>query len=124
MPFGTAIVDYVLLDTLVAALVVTPQRSSIVPLGVKPAQVRTDAEALRRAVDVRVGSSLDIRRAHFPLDVAHRLYRALLQPLEPHLADARMLIVVPDGILSLVPFDALVRMRRQIWQTTPALVMC
>lgn len=105
---GTAIVDYVLLDTLVAAFVVTPHRSSIVPLAVRPAQVRADAEALRRAVDVRVGSSLDIRRASFPLDIAHRLYRALLEPLESHLAGARMLIVVPDGILSLIPFEALV----------------
>lgn len=105
---GTAIVDYVLLDTLVAALVVTSQGSRIVPLDVRPRQVRSDAEALRRAVDVRVGSSLDVRRAHFPLEVAHRLYRAVLAPLEAHLSGVTTLIVVPDGILSLVPFDALV----------------
>ena len=105
---GTALVDYVMLDTLIAAMVVTTNAATIVQLEAGPRQVRADAEELRRAVDVRVGSSLDVRRAHFSLPVAHRLYRALVQPLEAHLAGARTLVMVPDGILSLVPFDALV----------------
>ncbi len=104
----TAIVDYVLLDTVVAALVVTATTSTIVPLAAQPKQIRADAAELHRAVDVRVGSSLDVRRAQFPLAVAHRLYRALLEPIEAHLSGARTLVIVPDGILSLVPFDALV----------------
>lgn len=105
---GTAIIDYVILDSLVAVLVVTGNRTTIVAMDVNAKDVRSDVAELRANVDLRVGSSIDVRRARFPLSVAHRLYRSLLEPLEPLVKDARTLVIVPDGILSLVPFDALV----------------
>lgn len=37
----------------------------------------------------------------------HRLYTLLIAPLEPHLRGKRRLIIVPDGILFALPFQAL-----------------
>lgn len=105
---GRAIVDYVLLDSLVAALVVTSHGARIVRLHAMPRDIRAEVKALRSAVDLRVGSTLDIGRARYPLAIAHRLYRALIEPIEPHLASSRSIVIVPDGILALIPFDALV----------------
>lgn len=105
---GTVVIDYVLLDSVIAVAVHTSQTSQIVVLPASSRAVVTDVVLLRRAVDARVGSSVDLTHARFPLDVAHRLYDALLGPLQPLLATATTIIVVPDGILSLIPFDALV----------------
>lgn len=105
---GVAIVDYVLLDSAVAALVVAPAGTGIVSLGPNAAAVRSAVQRMRRALDVRVGGALDLARAAFPLDVAHELYQLLVRPIERFLAGAHTLVVVPDGVLHLVPFDALV----------------
>lgn len=105
---GMAIVDYVLLDSTIAALVITPTVRRIVTLGAHAREVRRAVQSLRRALDVRVGSTLDVSRAAYPLEVAHQLYGQLLRPLEPFLHGLRTLVIVPDGPLHLVPFDALV----------------
>lgn len=44
-------------------------------------------------------------------DVHHlgaKLYSSLIQPIEPAIASHRSLIIVPDGVLSYLPFEALV----------------
>ncbi|MBF0239436.1 MAG: CHAT domain-containing protein [SAR324 cluster bacterium] len=38
----------------------------------------------------------------------HKLYQALWQPLEPFLANARTVFLVPDGLLHVLPFEALI----------------
>jgi CHAT domain-containing protein len=105
---GAAVLDYVVLDSLVAAQVVSSGRSRIVTLPVSPQQLRAQVVDLRAALDVRVGSELDVKRARFPATTAYELYRSLFAPLEPLLTGVTELTVVPDGILHLVPFDALV----------------
>ena len=105
---GSAIVDYVVLDSIVAALVVTPGGARVVQLATPASTIRADVAQLRRALDVRIGSALDMSRARYPLTTAHRLYLALVAPLEAFIGQALSLTVVPDGVLGLVPFDALV----------------
>lgn len=105
---GVAILDYALMDSTVAVLVITPSAREIVPLRAGASEVRMAVQRLRRALDVRVGSALDMTRAVFPLDIAHQLYLQLVDPLEPYLRGIRTLVIVPDGPLHLVPFDALV----------------
>ncbi|HEX9564094.1 MAG TPA: CHAT domain-containing protein, partial [Gemmatimonadaceae bacterium] len=105
---GTAIVDYVLLDSVIGAQVSTAAGTAIVDLGRNSAAVLDAVHRLRRAVDVRVGGSIDLTRATYPLSIAHELYALLLRPLEPYLQGVETLVVVPDGALNLVPFDALV----------------
>lgn len=104
---GAAIIDYVLLDSSVAALVVAAGRTHVVPLPAPAAAVRRAIIRMQAATSVRLGSRLDAGRARYPLDVAHELYRALVEPLVPLLGDATALTIVPDGLINLVPFDAL-----------------
>lgn len=105
---GRATVDYVLLDSTVAALVVTAGGSHVVPLATPAASVRRAIGRMQTATSVRLGTRLDAGRARYPLDVAHELYRALVEPLLPLVGDASALTMVPDGLINLVPFDALV----------------
>lgn len=105
---GVAVVDYALMDSTVAALVLTSTVRRIVPLQARAAEVRSAVLRLREALDVRVGSTLDLTRATYPLQVAHELHEQLVRPLETLLRGVRTLVIVPDGPLHLVPFDALV----------------
>ena len=40
--------------------------------------------------------------------IGHRLYTALVKPWEAALVGKTALVVVPDGVLGLIPFEALV----------------
>jgi CHAT domain-containing protein/Tfp pilus assembly protein PilF len=44
------------------------------------------------------------------LKLGYELYQALIEPLEPYLDDEKVLLV-PDGVLNLLPFDALLSRR-------------
>jgi CHAT domain-containing protein len=44
----------------------------------------------------------------FDLHLAHDLYEQLVQPAAPYLANAKTLLIVPDGILHYLPFELLV----------------
>jgi CHAT domain-containing protein len=46
--------------------------------------------------------------ASFNHKAAHRLYQILVEPLRPFMHHVRRLVILPDGILTHVPFDALV----------------
>lgn len=103
-----AVVDYVVLDTAVAALVVTREAARLLRLPLTAEALRKRVEALSARLAPRVGSFVDLSRASFDIGAARALYRDLLLPLERALGGRRRLTVVPDGPLHLVPFDALV----------------
>ena len=96
-----ALVAYSVGDSSTSAWVVTAAgwRHHVLPAR---AALRTRAEVLRRAL-------ADPERALSPaaLEAARALYRMVVEPLERDLAGARRLIVVPDGPLARVPFEAL-----------------
>lgn len=48
----------------------------------------------------------EIRAKHSGADVLHHLYSALLSPI-PEIQNATHLIIAPDGVLNLLPFEAL-----------------
>ncbi|MGH7646344.1 MAG: CHAT domain-containing protein [Gemmatimonadales bacterium] len=60
--------------------------------------------ALKSALGREAASLRTLRRA---LRLARRLYEALVAPLEPPLVGIERLVIVPDGPLHYVPFDAL-----------------
>jgi len=103
-----ALVDYVILDTTVAALVVTDLNAMITVLPVSAQTLGERVGALVRGLAPRLGSFVDRGRANFDADLARSLYVDLLEPLEPLIGARRSLTIVPDGPLHLLPFDALV----------------
>jgi CHAT domain-containing protein len=105
---GRAVIDYVLLDSAAAAFVITERETRLIVLPTRADSVRATVRRMRAALDVRIGDAIDLSHIRFPFALAHELYRQLLAPLEPLLRGATALTIVPDGVLALVPFDALV----------------
>lgn len=103
-----ALIDYVLLDSVVAALVVSSSDVSLHTLPMHADSVTARITRMRSALTPRVGGALDSRRIGFDGAAAHDLYRALVEPLRLAIGNRTQLIVVPDRLLYAVPFDALV----------------
>jgi CHAT domain-containing protein len=91
-----AILTFVLAEPRSYCLVITRRSSRVIPLSSKPL-IEGRVDAYRRAVETNLGATREARG----------LYRTLLQPIR-EAAVARKLIIVRDGALHRVPFDALV----------------
>lgn len=107
-----AAVDYVVLPDGVAALVVTDRTATLHRLDVPLDTLRRRIGTLYEGVSPRVGSMVDLSRARFDEDLAAALYQDLVGPLTPFLEGRSHIRVIPDGVIQLVPFDALVIERR------------
>lgn len=105
---GEALVDYLAVEGRLAALVLTRERAELVPLPISTDSVGKLADALRRPFTSVHQGRLDLARAPYDVAVAHALHRALVHPLADRIAGVRRLLLVPDGPLHYVPFDALV----------------
>jgi len=99
LPAGSALLHPIILPERLELLLETPR-------GIERRSVPIAGATLREDVQAFV-SALRERRALRPR--AEALYRALVAPLEPLLAAERIdtLVVVPDGVLRLLPFAAL-----------------
>ena len=106
-----AIVEYVVLDSTVAAAVTTARRTAIRVLAVSPDTLRAWITRFRAPIAPRVGSSIDRANIGFDDAVAERLYGALVDPLVADLGGRTELTIIPDGPLHTLPFDALVSSR-------------
>lgn len=104
---GEMLIDFVMLDEIVAAAVASPGRRRIVRLPMHADTVRALIQEIQSHTSARVGSQWDMTHAEFPLPAAHRLYRGLLEPLLQSAEPIARLVIIPDGALQLVPFDAL-----------------
>jgi CHAT domain-containing protein len=96
------------LDTAVAALVVTNRSLKIITMPITSELLRSLVRQFYARMAPRVGSFVDRSRAKFDFDVARDLYEGLLRPVESVIGRRTELTIVPDGVLHMVPFDALV----------------
>lgn len=103
-----ALVDFVVLESAVAALVMTGDGARVVRLPAESGVLRERVRALRAGLAPRIGSFVDLSRTSFDEGLARRLYADLLAPLEPILSGRTRLTIVPDAPLQLMPFDALI----------------
>lgn len=103
-----ALIDYLVLPTRVAAIVLTNRAARVVQLPIEVDSLQALAQRLRHPLLAAHAGRVDLARAPFDLSVAHRLYEQVLQPLEPALAGRDRLAIAPDGPLHLVPYAALV----------------
>jgi CHAT domain-containing protein/tetratricopeptide (TPR) repeat protein len=103
-----ALVDFAVLPEGVVALVLTDHDARVARLPIPADSLRSAVIELLSALAPRVGSRLDLGRTRFDAELAHRLYRDLIAPIEPLLRGRPRLVLLPDGPLHLLPFDALV----------------
>lgn len=103
-----AVIDYAVLDSVVGALVVTDHNVVLQRLPVRADTLRTRVEGLLSRLVPRVGTRVDTAHAFFDIALAQRLSADLIAPLERILEDRTRLVVIADGPLFLLPFDALV----------------
>jgi CHAT domain-containing protein len=103
-----ALVDYLVSDSLVAAVVLTDRAATVVRLPLTRDSLTRLVERLRRPLITTYAGRLDLARAPYDLPLAHFLYAALIRPLEPALAGRDRWLIVPDGPLHALPFEALV----------------
>ncbi len=83
--------------------------------GVKVVQLAVGRESLRQQVgdlllpfgQLRSGT-LDLTRLDFNTRAAHTLYQAVFAPVQPFLGGASDVVIVPDDVLNILPFEALV----------------
>jgi len=109
LPEGSALLDFLTVRDRSAVLLVTASTQRLIELPLSPDSLRRLADQLRKPLTKAYAGRLDLARAPFDLQVAHELYSALLAPVEPQLVGIERLLVVPDGPVHYVPFDALVR---------------
>lgn len=102
-----ALIDYVMLDSACAAIVVTRRDASVVALPTVGPRLIDMVMRFRRPMTSVFGGRIDTLRARLDVASASQLYRVLLAPVVAG-TDQRKLRIIPDGVLQLVPFDALV----------------
>lgn len=100
LPANAVLVEYALLPRGVAAFCVSARGMTVVRLDTDPDTLRRHVDELTVAVDTRQPID-DVQR------LASALYSELIEPLEPQLAGAEVLYIVPDRFLYATPFTAL-----------------
>lgn len=103
-----AMLDYLLVDSLVAVTVVRRDRAATLVLPPTATTVAALARQLRARLLTQHAGLIDVSRSRFDIAVAHRLYGMLIAPLDSLLRGVRRLVIVPDGALHYLPFEALV----------------
>ncbi|PHN00617.1 CHAT domain-containing protein [Flavilitoribacter nigricans] len=96
---GQALVEYFLGDSTLFIFLVKPQDYQVIEVAVDP-QLSEWVETLRQNIRQPYPYSLAAYS-----EAAYRLYDILLAPIAEQLSDR--LIIIPDGILNYLPFDAL-----------------
>lgn len=106
---GSAVVNYIAVDSGIVALVVTTAAARVVKLPLSVSATSDLVQRVRRPLVAVDAGQLDLARAPFDLGLAHQLYAGLFAPLEHLLGGIQRITIVPDGPLYGVPFNALPR---------------
>jgi len=102
-----ALLDYIVLPTTVAVLVVTREQATTVVLPILPGRLAKLVDQVRGPLSTSYAGRVDLARAPFDTVASRDLYEALLAPVDDVIGTMQRLVVVPDGPLHALPFDAL-----------------
>lgn len=103
-----ALLDYLVVDSAVAAIVITREQASVVRLPISTDSLAAAVERLRHPLISVLDGRIDLARAPYSLATAAGLFAMLVRPLEARLAGKQRLLIVPDGPLHALSFEALV----------------
>lgn len=104
----TALVEYFVLDTAVYTLLVRSDAIYCHQIPFEKGVVVKKVEAFRKSLSNYSFILNEKEKANaLYKKMAHFFYQKLIQPIQPHLRDIENLIVIPDGVLGHIPFEAL-----------------
>lgn len=101
MPADTAIVEYAILNDVLAIWVIESGRASFTAL---PTSRNVLARNVERMRNVLGGKSKELEAQSLAA-----MYKLLIKPIEEHIQAKKTLVIIPDKFLSLVPFGCLKR---------------
>lgn len=101
MPRGSQIVQYAVLDDKVIIWVVTQTKIEHEEVAIKAPVLAEKVNAFLNDVDQPPATG------SYVSDRGSELYRTLIQPIQHHLDNRALLLIVPDKILNYLPFAAL-----------------
>ena len=114
-----ALVEYLVLDDRSFAFVVSHAGIKVVPLVVGRKQLRAQVERLLQPFRQLRTGQVDLARLTYDTRAAHDLYQATFAPVESALGSTFDILIVPDDVLNVLPFEALVeRLRPRLARTT------
>jgi CHAT domain-containing protein len=102
------LVEYLVTNARTYAFVVSSSAASVVPLAVGRESLREQVQQLLAPFRQLRTGRVDLTRLDFDTRAAHTLYQAIFAPVRPLIGSASNVIIVPDDVLNLLPFDALV----------------
>ena len=102
------LVEYLVTGEHSYAFVVSASGLKIVRLTPGRAALRTQVTRLLAPFRRLRAGDVDISRLEYDTVTAHALYEAIFAPVRPHLGSASEVVIVPDDVLSFLPFEALV----------------
>lgn len=106
---GQTLVEYFVGPEFVAAYVIEARTFHCEVLKVKREELENGVSKIRAPFQqVKEGSIRNLADIGFDLKLAQQLYERLFQPIEKHLTPGTQLLIVPDGVLHYLPFEALV----------------
>jgi CHAT domain-containing protein len=102
------LVEYLVTDDRSYAFVVSTSGVKVVPLAVGRASLRQQVQRLLAPFRQLRSGAVDLARLDYDTHAAYALYRAIFAPVQPFLGRASDIVIVPDDLLNVLPFDALV----------------
>ena len=111
------LISYFLDDQASHVFVVRPDTLVAIPLELTPAEVR---DGLRRiGAPWQNQGTVD---AAFALEPLHQLYKRVVAPVEPWLAERGAIVIIPDNTLAALPFAMLTTERAESFEHAPYLL--
>ncbi len=101
-----ALIDYIVIPDVAAAVVITRAGANVIRLALSPGLLERDAKELRRPFTAVHQGRVDLARAPYDLGLAMRIANAVVRPVISGINERR-LVLVPDGALHYIPFEAL-----------------
>jgi CHAT domain-containing protein/tetratricopeptide (TPR) repeat protein len=102
------LVEYLVMEDKSYAFVVSAPGVTVVPLAASRARLRDLAQQLLEPLRQLREGDVDLTRLAYDTRAAYALYQAVFAPVQAALGPATEILVVPDDVLHVVPFEALV----------------
>jgi CHAT domain-containing protein len=105
---SVALVEYLVLDDRSYAFVLTRAGVKAIPLAIGRESLRKQVGGLLLPFRQLRTGRVDLSRLDFDARASHTLYQAIFAPVQPHIGSASELVIVPDDVLNILPFETLV----------------